>query len=819
MLALFLAACATQAQDGGASPISIVPIPWLVIDRLDERGRRPFRPDAVFQRHLLDRGAPPPREGDALVGELGKEQRWRKVDADSNGAIPGNFGWAYTVIDSSEDVVMMAKLSGALALFVNGAGFTGDVYAYGFGGVPVALRKGANHVYVSGARGAASLVFERPASELVFGTWDFTVPHAVPERPAPISLLVFNTTQRELQRALLDAQIEGGAAVALDGPGRVAPLSLARMDADVPAPAPGGEREFVFDCVVKFDDIEPARTSVRIPFADPAGPRLVPYVSEIDGSLQTVAVRGEGRPVLTLHGASVDAWGQLTSYSDHAGFQLLAPRNRRPYGFDWQDWGRIDAYEALAAVRGRADERCFVTGHSMGGHGTWHFAANDPDRVLALAPSAGWCSFDTYGTRPQGELRELWHAADGASRTEDLVANLAAKPTYVLHGDADDNVPPSEGRAMLERLEKAGAKPLSHFEPGAGHWWDGDKAAGADCVDWPAIFQLFASTQVPAQSPDELHWLSVDPGVDASHHWLHVEQPLVYGRPFELDAKRTADALEIATRNVRLLVVELHGRRKIALDGESFELPATATAAFARDGDRWRAADGPDERSKSSRSCGPFKRAFARDFRLVYGTTGTPAECAELLERARADQQQWWYRANGAPRLVPDTHVMRPERDPKAAIHGYDMKDVHEPRGEHAQPHWMANLILYGNADTNAAWKSAVPSEFPIRVRRASIEIEDRRYEGSNLACVFVALRADDEAKSALVGVFGNTGIAGARLSYTLQPFTSGVGYPDYVIYSTDVLMKGDGGVLEAGWFDRDWKVQREGAFRRAPPK
>ncbi|TAJ24405.1 MAG: hypothetical protein EPO68_01465 [Planctomycetota bacterium] len=59
----------------------------------------------------------------------------------------------------------------------------------------------------------------------------------------------------------------------------------------------------------------------------------------------------------------------------------------------------------------------------------------------------------------------------------------------------------------------------------------------------------------------------------------------------------------------------------------------------------------------------------------------------------------------------------------------------------------------------------------------------------------------------------------GIRLGYTLQPFTSGVGYPDYVIFSTDVLTKGDGGVLEAGWFDRDWKVQREGAFRRAPPK
>jgi pimeloyl-ACP methyl ester carboxylesterase len=816
MLVLFLALLGGTTPDSAEFPATFVQRDWLVIDAVDRRGRRPFRPDAVFAKHLLVRDAAPPREGDALVGEFGKEQHWRKVEADANGAIPGKFGYAYAAIDSPEDVVVMAKLAGALALYVNGAGFTGDVYAYGFGGVPIALRKGANHVFVSGARGTASLVLERPASELVFGTWDFTVPHARPEHPVPVSALVFNATQRELRCALIRTNAGGDAPSPWEGTGQLAPLALARMDGNLPVPAAGGARDFEVECVVTFDDVAPARTNVRIPFADAAGPRLVPYVSAIDGSLQTVAVRGEGRPVLTLHGASVDAWGQIASYSDHAGFQIIAPRNRRPYGFDWQDWGRTDAYEALVAVRGRADERCFVTGHSMGGHGTWHFAANDPDRVLALAPSAGWCSFDTYDPRPQGELRELWHAADGASRTEELVANLATTPAFVMHGEADDNVPASEGRAMLERLVNVGAQPLSHFEPGAGHWWDGDKAAGADCVDWPAIFELFDATKAPEQSPDELHWLSVDPGIDAEHFWLRVEQPLVYGRPFQLDARRTPDAIEIATRNVRWLAVELHGRRRAALDGEPFELPAAATAAFARDDGRWRLADGPYERSKSSRACGPFKRAFARDFRIVYGTAGTPAESAELLERARADQQQWWYRANGAPRLVSDALVARPERDLRSITHGYDMRNLFEPDGEHSQPHWSANLILYGNADTNAAWASALPRTFPIRVHRGRIEIEDRKYEGDNLACVFVAPRADEDSRQALVGVFGDTGIAGTRVGYTLQPFTSGVGYPDYVIYSTDVLTKGDGGVLEAGWFDRDWKVQRDGSFRRA---
>ena len=41
-------------------------------------------------------------------------------------------------------------------------------------------------------------------------------------------------------------------------------------------------------------------------------------------------------------------------------------------------------------------------------------------------------------------------------------------PVYVLHGEADDNVPPSEGRAMVAAMEELGIRHQAHFEPGAG---------------------------------------------------------------------------------------------------------------------------------------------------------------------------------------------------------------------------------------------------------------------------------------------------------------------------------------------------------------
>ena len=33
----------------------------------------------------------------------------------------------------------------------------------------------------------------------------------------------------------------------------------------------------------------------------------------------------------------------------------------------------------------------------MGGHGTWHVGVTFPDRFAAIAPSAGWVSFWSYG--------------------------------------------------------------------------------------------------------------------------------------------------------------------------------------------------------------------------------------------------------------------------------------------------------------------------------------------------------------------------------------------------------------------------------------
>ncbi len=99
--------------------------------------------------------------------------------------------------------------------------------------------------------------------------------------------------------------------------------------------------------------IDTVTISLRIVGAD--DPRRETFLSSIDGSVQYYAVTPQqpagfpDRPALffSLHGAGVEALNQAASYAPKKWGYVVAPTNRRPYGFSWEDWGRLDALEVL----------------------------------------------------------------------------------------------------------------------------------------------------------------------------------------------------------------------------------------------------------------------------------------------------------------------------------------------------------------------------------------------------------------------------------------------------------------------------------------
>ena len=93
--------------------------------------------------------------------------------------------------------------------------------------------------------------------------------------------------------------------------------------------------------------------------------------------------------------------------------------------------------------------RVYLTGHSMGGHGTWHLGVHHPGLFAVLGPSAGWSSFMSYGGLQ--ESSGAWGRASAHHDTMDYLSNLSRRAVYVVHGDADNNVPISEGRSLSSK--------------------------------------------------------------------------------------------------------------------------------------------------------------------------------------------------------------------------------------------------------------------------------------------------------------------------------------------------------------------------------
>lgn len=200
--------------------------------------------------------------------------------------------------------------------------------------------------------------------------------------------------------------------------------------------------------------------------------------------------------------------------------------------------------------------------------------------------------------------------------------------------------------------------------------------------------------------------------------------------------------------------------------------------------ERWIVADHVPDEWKGPQRFGMFKDAFRHRFVLIHGTIGTDAENAWSFAKARFDAETFWYRGNGSVDILAD-------RDAKPAL----------LKGR--------NVILYGNADTNAAWAKFL-AESPLQIRRGAITLGSRMFRGDDLACLAIRPRTDGPDNLAnCVGIVAGAGLAGMRLTDRLPYFISGVGYPDALVVGTDALTQGEAGILAAGFFGPDWSVER----------
>jgi pimeloyl-ACP methyl ester carboxylesterase len=527
------------------------------------------------------------------------------------------------------------------------------------------------------------------------------------------------------------------------------------------------------------------------------------FRSTIDGSVQQYAVRPASHDaasdhehhspalMLALHPAGVSCEEFVEQYAAKDWAHVVVPTGRRAYGFDWEDWGRTDALEALADAQRHYSHnpaRIFLTGNSMGGHGVWHLGVTYPARFAAIGPVDAWASFWSYGggipiADDDAPIDQMLLRAYAPSDTLKLIGNLRDVGVSIVHHENNTDVSVAQSRFMRSRLAEFHSR-FAYFEtPGSSE---------TTTVDSPALME-FLRLQ-PTHTDDErdtIDFTTASPGVSHGSHWVSIEAQLEQLRPSRVAIRRDKPgrAFVAKTINVARLAIDIAQLSPsqpihVAIDGQTLppiDWPnSDARLWFERTDDEWTVSDPPDATQKHPHRYGTFKSVFDNRVVLVYGTQGTAEENAWAAAKARFDAETFWYRGNGSLDVLADTEF-RPEAEPDR------------------------NVVLYGNADTNSAWP-ALLSTSPVQVRGGQVRVGVRPEADDDLATLFVRPRPGSDR--AVVGVVGGTGPVGMRLTNRLRYFVSGVAYSDVLVFGPGVLTEGTADIRAAGFFGNDWRVE-----------
>lgn len=765
-------------------------------------------------------------------GEFGKDKQgypiiWKEIKADTShtlrsqnmqrrglggpagpGIAPGNLrggiggtgGYMFLSYSSPKKQTAVLTITGNSAVFVNGNLHMGDTYNMGYMHIPVELKAGANEFYVRGSRVVARLDF--PKTPVYLYTDDLTLPSILVNQdkdPLSGAITIANTTSTPIKGLVIKTELNGSHQE-LTVP-ELAPLSTRKVAFTF---SPGkistkGKYTCKINLIKQGKNID--EKSIEVEAVLPSESYSRTFTSAIDGSLQYYAVTPQSSVMtdssalfLSVHGAGVEALGQARAYKPKTWGTLVAPTNRRPRGFNWEDWGRLDALEVLALAEKQFKhdpKKMYLTGHSMGGHGTWFLGATYPDKWAAIAPCAGYPTLKSYGSADgiipdssSNPNEQTLLRAGNQSDVIKLVKNYEPLGVYVHHGDSDKTVPVTYARQMRALLGNFHPDMNYHEQPGGSHWF------GDESVDWKPLFDFFKWHNLKADSSvSNIHFKTASPGISSSFRWASVLQQthaLLYSE-INLSRDLKSSTISGTTGNVQLLKFDLKdftpGKVTISLDGKS---PVFYTIKSAQESvvlglknGAWTITNPPSAQEKNPQRYGTFKDGFNHRMVFVYGTKGSAEENEWSFNKARYDAEAWYYRGNGAVDIIAD-------KDYSTAKYA--------DRG----------VVLFGNKETNSAWKKLL-SDCPIQVDRNKITAGSKSWTGADLSTYFVW--PIKTSKIASVAVVSGTGLKGLNAANANQYFAGASGFPDYMIYSLEILKSGARDIKAAGFFDMRWQL------------
>jgi poly(3-hydroxybutyrate) depolymerase len=751
---------------------------------------------------------------------------WQKLKANNDGWFSSPLlhgGYAYVRIESKKKKIVLLEGMSHDMIYINGEPRIGNRYQHkesfeswepkcNYSLIPIVLKKGSNELLFRCNRGRLKIKIHDVKKKYILNLNDVTIPDIIiGERIYTWgAAVIINATEQPIKNLYISVSGENGLKSQTRVP-EMLPLSVYKAAFLIKGKKIDAKGNLEVDLSlskVKGEESEQYDTGkLTLQTITENETHKSTFISSIDGSVQYFAVNPAANEdvkskmalFLSLHGANVEAINQVNSYYPKNWGHIVAPTNRRPYGFNWEDWGRFDAWEVLQIALNTMNidpSRVYLSGHSMGGHGVWHLGTIFPDQFGAIGPSAGWISFWSYRVREpldlDSDMEKMLMRATSPSNTFALAENYKQFGVYVIHGADDDNVSVDQSRQMVDHLEKFHQDFMYHEQQGAGHWWDVNQEPGTDCVDWSPMFDFFARHAVPGvHRVRHVEFITANPGISASNNWLHIEaqtKPLQFSKA---DIRYDPGRISFigTTENISRLAFDIDqvpdGKEiTIDLDGQKIEGitpgPGEKRIWLMNFNNEWYQIEQPLKSLKGPHRYGTFKDAFKNNVVMVYGTQGTAEENTWAMIKARYDAETFWYQGNGAIPVVSDREF--------DAMAGTDR-----------------NVIIYGNAQINSAWNKLIP-DCPVQVNNGSVIIGAKKIEGVDLGCLFIWPRTGSNVAS--VGVVAGTGITGMRLTNQRQYLYPGYDYPDCIVFSTEMLREGSKGVRAAGFFGEDWSVE-----------
>ena len=784
-----------------------------------------FPEEPVFNKFLMNPSLEVSENEIFDIDYLGNELKWKAISTDETNTFNSDdlkSSYVYLTYKSSTEKTVLFEASGHTMLIINGLPREGDHYDFGWNLIPLKLKKGTNVFVLKVGRFPrirARLI--EPQNPIQFTTRDVTMPDILIEESKDYkgAIRVINASNNWVENYVITSELLGvskESKVLAIPPMSVLkiPFSIASVSketalgtVDLQLKLKNNKNQLVSNQLIKLE--------VKTKYQH----HKKTFISTIDGSVQYYSVapstdkNSETQALfLSVHGASVEAVNQANAYEKKDWGNVVAPTNRRPFGFAWEDWGRLDALEVLEDAKSifhPNPSKIYLTGHSMGGHGTWYLGATYPDKFASIAPCAGYPDLLLYRDSflketlklPQDELtklgmipeivnrintpyiptevEKLMQRAGNPSRTLKLIRNYLHFGVYVLHGEKDNVVPTYIARDMRKRLGTFHTDFTYYEYPDGTHWY------GNHSLDWYKIFNFFKERTL--RNPNDiknLEFYTGSPGVSATSNFITIHQQQ---KPFEVSSFKFSkeDSFKITTDNVALLEIDYTKLNDtittLFIDGKEIDVTTKSKAYLKAINGEWTVSKTPSLQEKGPHRNGGFKDAFRNNVVFVYATKGSTIENEWYFNKATFDAETFWYKANGTIEVIKDTDF-----NPKKYVD--------------------RNVIIYGNKNNNAAWNKLLKNS-PIQVENGIVTIGTKKLTGNQWGMYFTVPKSNSNIAS--IGVVTATGANGMKAAYANHYLVNGTTFPDVLLFDDTVLLNGDKAVKCAGFFGNNWSIEK----------